>query len=156
RNAGDGQVKVVAIAEPADPSVNITGAAAGLYDQRGRLAQQWVASPGDLGNTSLKIAMLVPPGGYRLRVAVTDSSGRRGTADYDLAAELMPAGTLKLSSIILGLSRGGDFVPKLQFSHEPVALALFEIYGGEVGAKVSVVIEVAQTLNGPAFLQMPA
>lgn len=156
RYSGDSQVKIVAIAEPADPSVNITAAAAGLYDPRGRLAQQWVASPADLGNSNIKVAMLVAPGGYRLRVAVTDSSGRRGTADYDINAELMPAGPLKLSSIILGLSRGGDFLPKLQFSHEPVALALFEIYGGQVGAKVSVVIEVSQTLNGPAFLQMPA
>src|SRR5262249_5114164 len=126
RNPSDGQVKIVAIAEPADPSVNITSAAAGLYVQRGRLASQWVASPGDLGNANIKIAMLAPAGGYRLRVAVTDSGGRRGTADYDVSAELMPAGPLKLSSIILGLSRGGDFVPKLQFGHEPVALALFE------------------------------
>ena len=156
RNASDGQVKVVALVEPADPSVNVTAAAAGLYDPRGRLAAQWVASPGDLGNSNIKVAMLAPPGGYRLRVAVTDAAGRRGTADYDLSAELMPAGKLKLSSIILGLSRNGDFLPKLQFGQEPVALALFEIYGGSVGAKVSVVIEVATTLNGPAMFQMPA
>jgi VWFA-related protein len=156
RNQGDGQIKIVAIAEPADPSVNVTAAAAGLYDQRGRLAAQWIAQPSDLGNTSLRMAMLAPTGSYRLRVAVTDPSGRRGTADYDLTAELMPAGPLKLSSIVLGLSRNGDFVPRLQFGPEPVVLALFEIYGGQAGARVSVILEVSQTLNGPAFLQMPA
>jgi hypothetical protein len=36
--------------------------------------------------------MLVPPGSYRLRVAATDSGGRTGTSDYELAAELRQAG----------------------------------------------------------------
>ena len=155
RNA-DGRLKVVALAEPVDPSVTITAASAGLFDSSGRLTAQWTAEPGELGGPLIMSALPAPPGTYRLRVALADSTGHRGSADYEVVSELMPAGPLKLSAIVLGLSRGGAFRPKLQFTNEPVALACFEIYGGQAGARISVVIELAQTVNGPAFIAMPA
>ena len=98
--------------------------------------------------------MLVPPGVYRLRFAATDSQGRTGTADIEIEAELRPAGTLQVSSLVLGLSSGG-FVPRLQFGREPVAIAYLEIYGGKAGQQVSAMFELARTLNGPAILTAP-
>jgi hypothetical protein len=62
---------------------------------------------------------------------------------------------LKLSSLVLGLSRSGDFVPRLQFSTEPVAITFLEIYGGQEGQKVAAWLEVAQTADGPPFRQIP-
>ena len=99
-------------------------------------------------------AMLVPPGTYRLRAAVTDAGGRTGTSDYELAAELRQAGPLQLSGLVLGLSRGG-FVPRMQFGREPVAIAYLELYGGTPGQPVSAVFELARTLNGPPLVSMP-
>jgi hypothetical protein len=90
-----------------------------------------------------------------LRVAATAADGRTGTADYDLSAELAPAGPLTLSSVMLGLSRGGGFSPRMQFETEPVALAYLEIYGDTSGAPVSVALELATTPNGPAALTIP-
>jgi glycine cleavage system aminomethyltransferase T len=88
-------------------------------------------------------------------VAATDESGRAGTADYDLEAELASAGPLTLSSMMVGISRGGGFSPRLQFSDEPVALAYLEIYGQTNGAPVSIALEIATSPNGPAKLSIP-
>ena len=68
-------------------------------------------------------AMRVPPGRYRLRVAAVDGAGRAGAADYHFDATLTPVGNLSLGALVLGLSRGGELTPKLEFSQEPSALA---------------------------------
>jgi len=99
--------------------------------------------------------LVAKPGAYRLRVAATDASGRAGTADYDIEAELAPAGPLALSSMMVGLSRGGGFSPRFQFGSEPVALAYVEIYGQTGGAPVSMAIEIATAPNGPARVSIP-
>ena len=67
----------------------------------------------------------------------------------------LAAASATLSSIVLGLSRDGGFIPKLQFGAEPVALAHIEIYGGSPGARVSAILEVATTLNGAAMFTVP-
>ena len=81
--------------------------------------------------------------------------GRGGTADSDVFVELAPAGPLKLSSLVLGLIRNNRFIPKLEFGEEPVAISSLEIYGGAPGARITALIEIAPTLNGPAIIQMP-
>jgi hypothetical protein len=68
---------------------------------------------------------------------------------------LTPAGQLKLSSLLLGLSRDGGFIPKMQFAAEPVALAYLEIYGGIPGMPLIAALELATTLNGPAIVTVP-
>ena len=62
---------------------------------------------------------------------------------------------MKISSIVLGLSRGGAFVPRLQFTDEPVAIGYVEMYGGDAGGKVTATLELAATLNGPALVAVP-
>jgi VWFA-related protein len=149
----DGQIKVIAAAETVDPGVTLAAAEAGLFDDTGHLLKQWAPLPTDLGSNRVVGAFPgIPKGNYRLRFAATDAAGHRGTADCDVAAELIPAGTMQLSDLVLGLSREGRFMPRLQFGPEPVALAYLDMYGGVAGAKITVMLEVSQTLNGPAFL----
>jgi hypothetical protein len=152
---GDSKLKVIAIAEPTDPSVKLTAAGAGLFDAKGKLTAQWTATDADLATPTrtLMAGLAVPPGVYRLRFAAVDTLGRTGSADQEITVELVPAGPLKLSAIALGLSRGG-FVPKLQFSAEPTALAYFEIYGPPQ-ERVSVAVEIARDINGPALASVP-
>jgi len=144
-----GKVKVTALAEPADPAAPLTAVMAALIDPNGRVAAQWAAP--DPTEVPLSGAMLVDPGTYRLRVAATDKAGRGGAADYEFDAQLTPAGTLQLSSLILGISQSGAFVPKLQFGREPVALASLELSGPIAGPRLALGLELARTMDGPAI-----
>jgi hypothetical protein len=150
RGAGDGTLKVTFVLEPSDPLIRFASAAAGLIDDQDRLVAQWSATDTDVN--PLLGALAVPPGTYRLRAAVTDAAGGGGTADDRVVAALTPAGALTLSSLVLGLSRSGAFVPTLQFGAAPVALASFEIYGGAAGASLTTALEVAKTVDGAALV----
>lgn len=150
-----GNLKVIAMAEPIESDTELRSASAGLFDENGRLSAQSTADATALSATPVITGLVAKPGAYRLRVAATDASGRAGTADYDLEAELAPAGPLTLSSMMVGISRGGGFSPRLQFGSEPVALAYLEIYGPTSGAPVSIALEIATSPNGPAKLSIP-
>jgi hypothetical protein len=155
-NPEDGRLKVVCIMEPVEPTVKLAAAAAGLFDESGRLTSQWTAEPRDIAGPIVMGALVAPrPGTYRLRVAATDESGRNGTADYEVEAGLAAAGPLKVSGLVLGLSRSGGFTPRMQFGAEPVALGYFDVYGRTGGAPVSVTAEIAGTLHGPALHTIP-
>jgi VWFA-related protein len=164
RNTPDGQLKVIAIGEIIDPAGTIQGAAAGLFDQAGRLMAQAAAKPDETGRRFVTLALLAPPGTYRLRMALTDAAGQRGLAEYEVTSELVPAGPLKLSAIVLGVSRpvaGADgqfmFVPVLHFKNETSAIAQFEVYSSQPsGGGGRVVMEVASSLNGKRMFEMPA
>ena len=90
-----------------------------------------------------------------MRVAAIDSTGRSGTADYEIVVETARSGPLKISSLVLGLSRGGTFTPRLQFTSEPLAIAYVELEGAPAGARLSAQLEVAPTLNGQALVAVP-
>jgi hypothetical protein len=148
-------LRVIALAEPIEPDVKLSALVAALFDRDGRLVANWVARPEDLDRPTVMGAMLAPPGAYRLRVAAVDATGRSGTADYAVDAELAQTGALKLSSIVLGLAREGGFVPKLQFGAEPVAIGYMEMLGAPPGAQLTALLELADTLNGPSRLAVP-
>jgi len=150
-----GQVRVLTIAEPIDPAVKFSALAAALFDRDGKAAGGWVAQPADLERPFVLGATTVPPGAYRLRVAAIDTSGRTGTADYDVDVDLARTGPLKISSILLGLSRSGGFVPRLQFTVEPVAIGYVEMSGAAPGTKVTATLELADAPNAPARLSVP-
>lgn len=153
RNSGDGKVKIVAMAESM-AGAKFSAAAIGLYDSTNKLVAQWSADGAALGAPALITAFVQNPGVYRVRVGVTDTGGRGGTADYSVNATLTPAaGVLTLSALVLG-SADGTFTPKFQFTNEPQAMAYFELYGGKQGMPVSVAVELASTLNGPAMTQL--
>lgn len=146
----DGTIKVVAVAETSDPSALLATAAMALVDGSGRVVAQSTAR--DAAEIPLATAMVVPPGTYRLRVAATDTSGRTGTADTQVVAALTPAGPLQLSALVLGLSRDGQLTPRLEFSNEPLAIGSFELYGAAPeGLRVSAVLDVARSVDGPAL-----
>ena len=148
-------LRVVTLTEPVEPGVQLASLVAALFDRDGKLVSHWTATTEELQRRIVIGAMPAAPGAYRLRVAAIDSTGRSGTADYELEAEVVHTGPLKLSSLILGLSRDGGFTPKLQFSTEPAAIGYLEMYGGNPGMKVSSALEVAATLNGPALAVAP-
>jgi VWFA-related protein len=150
----EGKLKVIAIAESGDPSAILATAATALVDTAGRVVAQWTAA--DAAEIPLAGAMLAEAGTYRLRVAATDTTGRFGTADTQVVAELTPAGPFKLSSLVMGLSREGALTPRLEFGNEPVALGSFELYGATgPGTRVRAVLDVARTMDGPALVSIP-
>lgn len=148
-------LRIVTIAEPADPSARFGSLVAALFDRDGKLTSHWTATPEELQRSPVIGAMPATPGAYRLRVAAIDTSGRAGTADYELDADVVRTGPLKLSSIILGLSRGGRFAPRLQFSTEPTAIAHIEMYGVPAGTRIASTLELSATMNGPAMVSLP-
>lgn len=150
-----GHVRLVTVAEPVESGVKLESLTAALYDPSGKVAYQWVATSEELQRSPVIGAMLTPPGQYRLRVAAIDTTGRAGTADYEVEAVIVKAGTLRLSSLVLGLSRQTGFVPRLQFTNEPLAIAYVELEGLKERDKLVGAVEVAQSLNGPAIVSVP-
>ena len=148
------KIRVVVIAEPVETATKLEAAVAGLYDPDGKLVAQWTATPEDLARPTVMGAVSVPPGGYRVRVAAIDAEGRAGTADHEVVAEVVQSGPLKLSSLVLGLSRQGGFLPRLMFTNEPLALAYVDLEA-PAGARLNAALEIAQTLNGPALVTVP-
>ncbi len=151
----EGRVKIVVLAEPIDPAVTFRSAMVGLFDLEGRLVAQGTVESSPGPGMPVMTALEAQPGRYRLRVAATDATGRGGTVDYQVNAELAPAGPLALSSIMLGLSRPSGFVPRLVFGPEPVALAYLEVYGAPADSPVSIVMELATSVDGPPMLRIP-
>jgi hypothetical protein len=154
-NPGDARLRVIAVAE-AEPSARLNALAVGLFDGGGKLIGQWTAQPEELTGSTVMAAMLAPPGRYRLRVAATDEGGRAATADYDLHAVLERAGPIRMSGLVLGVSREGTFFPRMIFSTEPTAIAQVELLDLPRGAMPSGRLEIARSLNGPAIASMPA
>jgi hypothetical protein len=149
REAGD-KVKIVVLGEPIDPATKLTAALVGVYDAKGRLSQS-TAQPEALSTMPVMFAIVVTPGPHRIRLAAADASGRGGTADYEINADLATAGALKLSTLLLGVNDVG-FKPVLEFKDEPTAFATFELYG-KPPTTMPLKLELAATPDGPAIQQ---
>ena len=124
-----GKVKIMAVVEPTERGVKLASAVFGLIDARNQLVVQWTANTRELATLPLVAAGEAVPGPYRLRVAAVDTSGRSGSAEYDLVARLTEAGPLLLSTMAVGTSRDGGFIPKLVFGTDQAAVVFFETYG---------------------------
>jgi len=147
--SGDGQMQVIAAAEPIEPGLKFASMSAALFDSTGRMVGQVNANENEIAQLPSLTGMIVPSGTYRLRVSGTDAAGRAGAADIEVVAETVSAGPLKLSSLVLGLSRDGRFQPRLQFSTEPVAIAYLDVFGSNVTAPVGAIIEVLTAAGAP-------
>ena len=150
----DARLRVVVAAEPTDPAARLQALSAALFDGP-KLISRWDAEPEHLAAMPVLAALVAPPGAYRLRVTAVDAAGRGGAVDTDLTVEIVQAGPLRLSSVVLGLSRGGDFQPRLEFGSEPVAIGYVELYGGSAGASVHAQIEIARSATAPAIVATP-
>lgn len=73
--------------------------------------------------------------------------------DQDLDAILDGRGRWVVSTLVLGLSREGVFMPRLQFSSEPVAIGRVEIFGPAPPPGL-VRFELARTPEGPAIVSV--
>jgi hypothetical protein len=149
RNPGSNELKILAMFEGVEAAATFKDASIALIDEKGTLKKQWTAQAADLAKRPVIAALTAAPGTYRLRVAAVDTSGRTGTADYELKAELPRADPLSLSALVLGTQmQGGGFAPRLEFGAEPVAIGYVEIYGAPKGANVTVELDVASTPEG--------
>jgi hypothetical protein len=155
REPGTDRVRVLTMFDSPDAGASLTRAMVGLFDDTGRMVASTQLSGADLAASPVVTALAVPPGTYRLRVAAVETNGRAGAADYSVTAELAGAGPLTLSALVMGLSRGGRFSPRLEFGTEASAMAYLEIYGGKEGTAVGVAFEIARTPNGPAIVTLP-
>ncbi len=155
RNDGDAKnaVKLFGLAEPSDPSVKVTSAAAGVYDSAGKLVGQWTAKPEELQRMPFAAALVVPTGIYRVRMAAVDAQGRAATSDYDINTELVSAGVASLGGLLIG-SSAPSFAPQLLFSKEPEVVAYFELYGRPDG-QFEAIVELADTVDGKAIVSVP-
>jgi hypothetical protein len=136
------ELMVLALFEPEDPSVKLTAAIVGLFDEKGTLRAQWTAKPDELQGAPVAAALTVVPGKYRMRVAATDSTGKGGTTDYDLLVNLPEASPLQTSHMLLGVGQGG-FAPKLAFTAaDAAAIGFIELYGVSKDAKVDASFEI--------------
>jgi hypothetical protein len=139
------ELMVLALFEPEDPSVKLTAAIVGLFDEKGTLRAQWTAKPDELQRAPVAAALTVAPGKYRMRVAATDSSGKGGTTDYDLLVNLPEASPLQTSHMLLGVGQGG-FAPKLAFTAaDAAAIGFIELYGVSKDAKVDASFEIIKS-----------
>jgi hypothetical protein len=157
RADADGHVKVAVTFESPDATMTLSSAMIGAFDGQGRLVAGVEMSSEALTRRPVVAALSVPRGAYRLRVAGLESTGRAGSAEVDLEAGLTLVGSLHVSSLLVGLSRGGDFVPAMEFRDEPTAFGMLELYGAPaaVAAPTRVVFEIATTAAEPAILTMP-
>ena len=147
-----GQLRVGVVIEPAEAGVTLTSAGAVLLDAV-EITARWFAP--DATERPLLGAMVAAPGRYRLRVAAIDQSGRAGVAEEDVEARLVTVGPLSLGSLMLGVSRGAGVMPLLEFGAEPIAIASFDIYGGEAGIALAATLEVAREPDGAALVTLP-
>jgi VWFA-related protein len=99
-----------------------------LTDSAGKVIAHW---PADLpaARGPIVTAQSIGPGHYRLRAAVVDESGKRGSIDYEFDAKLEEAGPLTLGSLMLGTVAGASFKPQLVTPAGGNVTAYFEIYG---------------------------
>jgi hypothetical protein len=153
-------VNVIAMFEPVDPTIKVMQASAALIDDNGTAWAYW--PPAEMAKQPLTtwptvIGLTVNPGKYRLRVAVIDDKGRTGLIEETIVAELKPAGPLQLGGLSLGVSRQSGFVPRVLFTTEASAIAMFDLYGGVSGeTKIACVFEVARTTDGPSMFNVNA
>ncbi len=149
-----GMVRLAVTLETTDATATLSSAMVGVFDAEGRMVSGLEMSSEALTRRPVVAALPVPPGAYRLRLAALESTGRAGSAEQQVDAFLTPIGALHASSLMIGLSRAGAFVPQMAFTNEPTAFGLLELYGVFV-TPPRVTFEIAATTNGPAIETMP-
>ena len=156
RNPGTLPVRLVIAVEPVEPEAPLLSAVVSVVSVEGEIAGQWTARRADLARTPLVTAVPVAPGEYRVRAAVTDENGRGGMAEYRVSALLEKGTGVTVSDMALGISTQGGFTPRMMFDDEPEATAYLEVYDAPANAALSVVFELASSVDGPATASFPA
>jgi len=152
-----GKMTVLTMTEPVDPSVKFKELMVAVIDTSvtpNKIVFPSKADEKQLTARPVTIPVSTDPGGkYRVRVAAIDEAGRAGAVDYDLAADLTPAGPVKLGGLMLLGPRGQSFSPQLLFSSEEEIGLYMELYGDLTGQQVSAKFDIAATAEGPALAE---
>jgi len=151
RGAGD-QMQVLIQAEPVDPSVKISAMKVAFFDSNNKGGS---VDPKQTSTYPITVPMSLAPGQYRVRVAAQDSTGKSGAVDLPLNVALIPAGSLKISQLLVGAPEGASGMkPQLQFSSEPKVIVFLQLYG-QFTAQIGVKFEVAKSDTGAAMDTYP-
>jgi hypothetical protein len=108
-------------------------------------------------------AITVVPGDYTLRFGGIDSAGKRGSLEHNVRVWQTAAPTVTVGDLMLGRvdpeSRGGALRPLVNTRIDNGQVAVYtEFYSGRPEALdgVGVLMEVAESEEGPALLRAPA
>ena len=153
RSADKTSLRVVVVVESPDPSTRFSALAFSLAEPSGKTIAEWTADATQLAARPVVSATMVPPGNYRLRVAASDARGRLGAVNHDFSAGLVPAGSLHVGGLMLGVtSQGGAFRPRLIFVEgDEDVTGYVELYGAGAASGVSAAWELAASEDGPAL-----
>jgi hypothetical protein len=88
-------------------------------------------------------------------VAVRDASGAAGTVDHGITVDPPNKAAVTLGALVLGTETKSGFMPLLQFTSEPAALGVVEIYGAPKAANVTAVFELAASETSRALAVLP-
>ena len=156
RASADGRLKVVCIFEPSEPGTSLAEAGIALFDDKGTPRAQWTGQRDGLKETPVIVPLNAPaPGTYRLRVAVRDASGAAGTVDHGITVDPPNKAAVTLGALVLGTETKSGFMPLLQFTSEPAALGVVEIYGAPKTATLTAVFELAASETSRALAVLP-
>lgn len=86
------------------------------------------SAPGPWNATA---SVQLPPGRYRLKVAVSDADRRAGVLDVPLTVGLRAAGPLQMSDIVLGTTAAGRLQPRFRVPAGAPLVVLIELLSGE-------------------------
>jgi hypothetical protein len=93
------------------------------------------------------MATQLAPGRYRLRVAVSDATGRPGTLDLPLSVGLRQGGALQFSDLFVGTT-SDRFTPAIEVPAGTALSALLELYSADPAAFTGVVGELEIRRSG--------
>ena len=149
RVAGTQDLMIMTLFEPEDPAIRLKAAVIALFDQKGTLKAKWTAKASELDRYPVAAALPAAAGAYRMRVAVTDESGKGGTTDSEIQVQLTDAAPLKLGSLIMGTDQKS---PRLLFTAaDQQVIGFLPLYGVTKDMKISAVYEVRESESGPAL-----
>ena len=103
---------------------------------------------------------VVDPAPYILRLAAVDAAGRRGSVEHAVKAALVSAAGLEVSDLVLAPASGGRAVrPAVDLEVGAGGLSAHLDLASRDPSRLAgavVVVEVAESADGPALLRLPA
>lgn len=158
---GGGRVRVVVSAAIEGAQ---QGAAVGyvLLDGKGRAAATGSGRLGDLSGATAPFTAIsvVEPGQYRLRLAVVDARGQRGSVEHAVSAKVTAAAGIEWGDLVVGAAPapGQPFRPSVDLTAATTLVGRLEVQAPDAAHLQEVVgaLEIAETTDGSAILTVPA
>lgn len=151
------RLRLLVLGEPEVQTLPLAWAQFALIAPSGAIVAEWKAEGADLAARPLMTATLAAPGAYRLRMAASELSGRRGAVDYEFDARLTPAGALAMGPLMFGGILNQAFEPILQPAADAAAIMAYaEVYGRPAAPDtLAARFEIAAAPDGPPVATIP-